>query len=159
MAKIERKYFAHFIDASFGSGSSPEYIRLGKDLEEYNIELNPDTETVKNILGEQSTNHKGYEVSSEVDPFYAYAGDKLYEQRAKIANERLTGDDCAPTVVDVLLSSEGTVEWAYKEDVIVVPTSMGGDTSGVQIPFTINYNGNRTKGSFDLSTKKFTAGT
>lgn len=155
MAKIERKYFAHFIDVSFG-GASAEYVRLGKDLEEYNIELNPDTETVKNILGEQSTRHNGYEVSSEVDPFYAYSGDKLYEQLAKIANERLTGDDCATTVVDVLIDgSTGNVEWAYKEDVIVVPTSMGGDTSGVQIPFSINYNGNRTKGTFNLTTKTF----
>lgn len=161
-AKVERKYLAHYIDAKFGIKASdeetytPNYIRLGDDLEEYNIELNPDVETVKNIKGEQRTHHNGYEVSSEVDPYYAYEGDPLYEQLSKIANERLTGDACATTVVDVLIKSDGTTEWAYKEDVIVVPTSMGGDTSGVQIPFSINYNGNRTKGTFNLSTKAFT---
>lgn len=155
MPKIERKYLAHFIDAAFG-GDAANYVRLGKDLEEYNVELNPDIEVTKNILGEQSVNHNGYEVSSEVDPYYAYTGDPLYEQLAKIVNGRLTGDDCATTVVDVLIGSDGNVEWAYKEDVIVVPNSIGGDTSGVQIPFSVNYNGNRQKGTFDLETKTFT---
>lgn len=162
MPKIERKYLAHYIDAKFGKKTAdettytPNYIRLGKDLEEYNVELNPDTEIVKNILGEQSVHHNGYEPSSEVDPFYAYEDDPLFEQLSKIANERLTGDDCATTVVDVLIKSDGTVVWAYKEDVIVVPTSYGGDTSGTQIPFSISYNGNRTKGTFDVDTKTFT---
>lgn len=58
--KIERKYLAHYIDASF-NGTTVNYVRLGKDLEEYAIELNPDSETKKNILGENSTNVKGYE--------------------------------------------------------------------------------------------------
>ena len=36
---------------------------------------------------------------------------------------------------------------------MVVPTSMGGDTSGVQVPFSVYYCGNRTKGTFDLTKK------
>ena len=83
--KIERKYYAHFIDAAFG-GATPNYVRLGKDLEEYNEELNPDVEVKKNILGEQSVQHNGYEVQSEVDTFYAYLGDPLCEQLSDIAN-------------------------------------------------------------------------
>ena len=144
MPKIERKYLAHFLDAKFGAKAQGEetyttnYTRLGKDLEEYNEELNPDVE-------------------SEVDPFYAYSGDPLFERLAKIANERLTGDDCMTTKVDVLLNSDGTVAWAYREDVWVVPESVGGDTSGVQIPFTVYNAGNRVKGTFDLATKVFTA--
>ena len=106
--KIERKYLAHFIDASFG-GASPNYIRLGADLEEYNEELNPDVEIKKNILGEQNVQHSGYEVQSEVEPFYAYTGDALFERLAKIANERLTGSDCITTKVDVLLDETGKV--------------------------------------------------
>lgn len=156
MAKIERKYLAHFIDASFGGTGFPNYVRLGKDLEEYVEELNPDVEVQKNILGEQNVQHNGYEVQSEIDPFYAYTGDPLFEQLAKIANERLTGDDCVTTKVDVLLKADGTVEWAYKEDVWVVPNSVGGDTSGVQIPFSVYNSGNRVKGTWDTATKKFT---
>jgi len=155
MAKIERKYLAHFIDASFG-GETPNFVRLGKDLEEFIEELNPDVEVKKNILGEQNVVHNGYEVQSEVDPFYAYTGDPLYEQLALIANERKTGDDCKTTKVDVLLNEDGTMVWAYREDVYVVPNSVGGDTSGVQIPFTVYNAGNRVAGTWDTKTKTFT---
>lgn len=66
MPKIERKYLAHFLDAKFGVKTqgeetyTPNYTRLGKDLEEYNEELNPDVEVNKNILGEQNVVHNGY---------------------------------------------------------------------------------------------------
>jgi len=153
--KIERKYLAHYIDAAFNA-AAPSYVRLGKDLEEFNEELNPDIEINKNILGEQNVVHNGYEVQSEVDPFYAYTGDPLFEQLAKVANERLNGDDCKSTKIDVLLNEDGSVAWAYREDCYVVPNSIGGDTSGVQIPFTVYNAGNRVKGTFDVATKAFT---
>lgn len=152
---IERKYLAHYLDADFNS-TSPKYTRLGKDLEEYNEELNPDVEIKKNILGEQSVKNNGYEVQSEVDPFYAEYGDPLYEQLEKIANERLTGNDCVTTKVDVMLDATGKVLWAYREKVVVVPNSFGGDTSGVQIPFTVYNAGERVKGTWDVATKIFT---
>ena len=156
--KIERKYLAHFIDASFGTGSAtPNYIRLGADLEEYNLDLNPDIEVSKNILGDSTIKHNGYEPQSSVDTFYAVTGDALFETLSDIANERKTGDDCKTTAVDVLLNDKGVVTWAYREDVMVVPTSMGGDTSGVQVPFSVYYCGNRTKGTFDVTKKTFTA--
>lgn len=156
--KIERKYLAHFIDASFGTGSAtPKYVRLGADLEEYNLDLNPDIEVSKNILGDSTIKHNGYEPQSSVDTFYAVTGDALFETLSAIANERKTGDDCKTTVVDVLLTESGTVTWAYREDAMVVPTSMGGDTSGVQVPFSVYYCGNRTKGTFDVTQKTFTA--
>lgn len=156
--KIERKYLAHFIDASFGTGSAtPNYIRLGADLEEYNLDMNPDIEVSKNILGDSTIKHNGYEPQSSVDTFYAVTGDALFETLSDIANERKTGDDCKTTAVDVLLNDMGVVTWAYREDVMVVPTSMGGDTSGVQVPFSVYYCGNRTKGTFDVTKKTFTA--
>lgn len=153
--KIERKYLAHYIDSSFGGGTAT-YVRLGKDLEEYNIELNPDVETTKNILGENSINVKGYEVSSSVDTFYAREGDPLFEQLSDIVNNRSTGTALETTVVDVLVDSAGNVVWAYRENVVVTPQSIGGDGGGVQIPFQINYNGSRVEGDWNMSTKAFT---
>lgn len=154
--KIERKYLMHYFDTSFG-GDTPSYERIGKDLEEYQEELNPDVEITKNILGEQNVNHKGYDVQSEIDPYYAYEGDKLFTQLLKIANERLTGDDCKTTKVDVLVSSTGSVISAYREEVYLVPKSVGGDTSGVQIPFTCYNAGERVSGTWASATKTFTA--
>ncbi len=161
--KAERKYLAHYIDAAFDTTyAKTEYVRLGKDLEEYSVELNPDVETKKNILGENSVNINGYEVSGSVDPMYYEYEDKLSEKVMDIAMNRTTGDGCKTTTIDVLLKPGATADaaptcvWAYREDCYVVPQSVGGDTSGVQVPFEIHRCGNRTKGTFDLSTKKFT---
>ena len=158
MAKIERKYLAHYIDASFGA-TETEYVRLGKDLEEFNDQLNPEIEVKQNILGEQNVVHNGYAVQADVEPYMAEYDDPLFEQLAKIANERLTGDACITTQVDVLLAADGKVEWAYREKVWVVPTAFGGDTSGVQIPFSIYSAGERVSGSWDIATKTFTEAT
>lgn len=153
--KIERKYLVHYLDASFG-GESVNYVRLGKDLEDYSEELNPDIETSKNIWGESNVNHNGYEPQSEVDTFYAREGDPLYEKLETIANERLTGDACKTTKVDVLLKAGGTCVWAYREEVYVIPTKTGGDTSGYQIPYEIYNAGSRVKGTWASATKTFT---
>lgn len=157
---IERKYLAHYIDESFGEAN---YVRLGKDLEEYALELNPDVESRQNILGENSVVVNGYEASSSVEPYYCDRDDAMSTKLMEIAMERLTGDACKTTVVDVLLKpgdgdAAPTSVWAYREDCFVVPESIGGDVSGVQIPFTIHRAGNRVKGSFDISTKTFTEG-
>lgn len=153
--KYERKFLAHYIDPNFNTAGTGPYTRLGKDLEEYAIELNPDVETKTNIIGENSVNVKGYKPQSSVDPYYAYEGDPLYETLQTIFNERSTGREIRTTVVDVLVNSEGTVEWAYREEVVVVPQKMGG-SDGVQIPFEVYYAGNRVKGGFDVSAKTFT---
>ena len=91
---IERKYLAHYLDSSFG-GESVAYVRLGKDLEEYNEELNPDVTVSKNILGEQSVKHSGYEAQADVDPFYyENYDDSLSNKIMELANTRATGDKC-----------------------------------------------------------------
>lgn len=162
---IERKYLAHYLDGAFDmTYAAAVYSRIGKDLEEYSEELNPDVEVAKNILGEQSVRHSGYEVQADVDPFYyENYDDALSNKIMELAMTRATGDKCKTTMVDVLLKpgadedAEPTVVWAYREDVFVIPNSVGGDTTGIQTPFTVYKAGNRVKGTWDLETKKFTA--
>lgn len=163
MARMERKYLAHFIDANCNiDGDNPTkpasnaaclYFRIGQDLEAYAEELNPQVDIRKNILGEQTVIHNGYQVQSSVDPFYAEEGNPLYDQLAKIANERRNGDECRSTRVEALFSEgEGgalVCEWAYREDCWLVPQNFGGDTSGVQIPFQVLNCGNRVKGTME----------
>lgn len=160
--KAERKYLAHYLDAAFDTSyAAAEYVRLGKDLEEFSVELNPDVETSKNILGENSVKHSGYDASSDADPVYYEYDDALTEKMMEIAMLRKTGDACKTSYVEVLLKpteNAPTVIRAVREDVIVVPNSYGGDTSGVQVPFTVHFAGNRVVGTFDLETKKFTEG-
>lgn len=156
---IERKYLAHYLDANFDP-TDPDYVRLGKHLESYNEELNPQVDVRQNILGEQYAMHQGYQVSSTAEPFYAEEGDPLWEHLQEIANTRGNGDQCMTTRVEALFKLGAndalTCVWAYREDCMVAPQSLGGDTSGVQIPFQVLNTGNRVKGTFDPVTKKFT---
>lgn len=163
MAKAERKYLAHYLDAAFDTSyASTNYVRLGKDLEEFSVVLNPDVENKKNILGESSTVHNGYEVSANAEPFYYDYDDELSQKVMDIALARSTADACKTSYVEVVLKpgedgAAPTVVTAWREDVLIIPTSYGGDTSGIQVPFSLHFDGNRVDGTFDISTKKFTA--
>ena len=62
MARIARKYMAHFMNASFGQGAGEaSYERLGQDLEEYSAEMNAQVNTTYNILGQNSIRISSYE--------------------------------------------------------------------------------------------------
>lgn len=161
---VERKYLAHYIDAAFDTTfEATDYVRIGRHLEEYSEELNPDVDVTKNIMGEQSVAHKGYAVQAEVSPFYYESySDVLSNRIMDIANTRATGDACRTSMVDVLLKpgeSGGapTVVWAYREDVYLIPEKIGGDTSGIGMPFTVYKAGGRVKGTFDTASRVFTA--
>lgn len=160
MPKIERKLMAHLIDASFG-GDSPTWWRLGEDLEEFNVELNPDTETGKNILGESTFKHKGYEESAEADPYYANTDDEIFAKLQQIIDERLTGDNCKTSSLEVHMWEGDETEGfeAYMQDCYVIPKSYGGDTSGYQIPFSVYPVGTRVKGTYVPKTQTFTPAT
>ena len=153
--KIERKYMAHYLDTAFindvTSTATLSWYRIGEDLEEYNVELNPDTEVVKNILGNTKFNHNGYEPTAEASPFYARVGDALFAKLQDICDNRHQGDQCKTSALEVHLWDEteatGTFV-AYRQFCYVVPESYGGDTSGYQIPFNVNYVGDRYKGTF-----------
>jgi len=164
MAKAERKYLAHYLDAAFDTTyEKTQYVRIGKDLEEFVVELNPVIDTVQNILGENSVNHTGYEASAEASPVYYEYDDALTQKIMESAMLRSAGDSCKTSYVEVLLKPGETaadapeIVRAVREDVLLIPTSYGGDTTGVQIPFSINFTGNRTEGTFDITTKVFTA--
>ena len=153
MAKIERKYLAHYLEAAEGS-----YVRLGRDLEAYAPELGAQVEKTRNILGETSVNLVGYEKTGAVESFFAETGDPLFEKLQGILDEGLTLDACKCAVVEVKLwDGEGTAFPAIREEAVLEITSYGGDSKGYQIPFNIHYTGVKQKGTFDVQSKTFTA--
>lgn len=157
MAKIERKYLAHFINGA-KADAEPVYEQLGKDLEEYSPELSAQVETKKNILGQTSILISGYEKTGSVEPYYAESGSVLFARLQEIIDGGLVLDDLKTDVVEVKLweTAEGTAYPAYQEQAYIEITSYGGDTTGYQIPFTLHYTGEKVKGTFDVSTKTFT---
>ena len=158
--KIERKYMAHYLNAHFANDSegTAEYVRLGKDLEEYSPELSANVEKKQNILGNTSVTIDSYQKQGEVSPYYAEKGDPLFEKLQAIIDGNMVLDDLKTDIVEVKLWNEeasGAFP-AAREECYIEVSSYGGDTTGYQIPFNIHYTGVKTTGTFNPSTKTFT---
>lgn len=164
--KLNREALAHYLDYSFKRIiASATWEIIGDDIEEMSYELNPDMETVKNILGQTKTKDNGYEPTMDADPFYADPEKKLYPKIRDIALDRKKGDECKTLMLEVIVEdTEATNHLAYVQEVIVKPQSYGGDTGGFNIPFQVSENGKRTKGyvtatSLASGDPEFTEGT
>ncbi len=157
MAKIERKYLAHFINTA--QEGEAVYERLGKDLEEFSPEMSAQVDTKKNILGESSVLISSYEKTGAVEPFYADTDSGLFARLQQIIDGGLVLDKLKADVVEVKLweaESEGVYP-AIREEVYIEVTSYGGDTTGYQIPFNLHFTGHKVQGTFNVTTRTFTA--
>lgn len=151
--KLKREALLHYIDASFGKGTTPTWFLIGKDIDDMSVELSPELESKKNILGETSTSDNGYEPKLSADPYYANSTDSIYEKIKDIAMNRLKGDDCKTKVLEVLIDKEAGPYDAWEEDCIVKPQSYGGGVDGVAIPFEVTFAGNRKQGTVVITDK------
>nr|DAU49252.1 MAG TPA: hypothetical protein [Caudoviricetes sp.] len=67
--KIERKYMAHYLNATFAADDgTASYVRLGKDLEEYSPELSANVEKKTNILGNETVSMRQLRLSRRASP-------------------------------------------------------------------------------------------
>ena len=157
MAKIPRKYMAHFINTA--AEGQAVYERLGKDLEEYSPSLSAQVDTKHNILGQSAVVISGYEKTGDVNTYYAEADTGLFQRLQAIIDGDLVLDDVKTDVVEVKLweQAEGGKFAAIREEAYIEIVSYGGDTSGYQIPFKVHYTGNKTVGTFDPESRTFTA--
>lgn len=154
MPKLARKCYATYLDSTFkvGADSAPAWFLIGKDIEDMSVELNPNIDTKENILGETAVTDNGFEPQVTADPYYANPTDTIYPKLKSIAMERLKGDDCKTHILEVIIEdASATKHEAYMEDVVVKPTSYGGDTAGFAIPFDIHFDGNRKKGTVTIT--------
>ena len=156
--KIERKYMAHFLNAAFGSGTA-SYCRLGNDLEEYSPELSANVEKKNNILGQTSVTIDSYQKQGEVAPYKDEKNDPLIEKMHANIDCDMTLDDLKTDKLELKHWDEASANAypAIKEECYIEIVSYGGDTTGYQIPFNVHYTGVKTKGTFNISTKTFTA--
>lgn len=142
MSKLERRRLIHF--ASF---NGTDWEALGVDIDDMSKELNPDTETGKNVLGETTFKHNGYEPELSVEPYYADTTSTLYDGLRDAAVWEKSDDDsikgyfCEAVFEDDPVNGVFTSTLAVKRDAYIVPQSTGGDTSGFQIPFTVTPTG------------------
>ena len=145
--KLNRSHLKHYADTTFGGTDSPKWAILGKNVDDASVALNPTVESTKNILDETDVNDNGYEPSLEIGTYYANPSDAIYVQLKKIALERLTGEECRTKILEVLIDKTDSPFDAWTEEVYIKPQSYCGSQSGVNIPYTITFAGNRTKGT------------
>ena len=124
---------------------------LGKDNDDLSKELNPDTESSKNVLGETTFRHSGYEPEIGIDPYYIDPARKMYARIRENAIEENYGEN------DLLgFFAEAYFETANRESRTMtgycfvrqawyVPESVGGDTTAFAIPVSIHPVGPKTK--------------
>src|SRR5699024_7309060 len=99
--KLNREALMQYLDTSFKlQAGSATWEIIGDDIEEMSVEMNPDVETLKNILGQTKTKDNGYEPTMDADPFYADPDKKLYPKIRDIALGQIKGDACKTLMLD-----------------------------------------------------------
>lgn len=148
MSNLARKTLVHFIQPPSG-----DWYKIGLDIDDMSMELNPDVESKQNILGETSVVHNGFSPSMDADPYYANPDDSVYDDLAHIAMNRDYSDAASRwQLLEVIISDEtATSHAAWQEDAVIIPQSYGGDTSGFQIPFQVQPAGNRRQGTVTIT--------
>ena len=134
---------------------------LGKDTDDLSIELNPDTEQVKNVQGEVSFVNNGYTPSMSNDSYIARREDAIYPHLQTIVDTLATDDERTSATMMVATLTEEVKESTtktltgkgYTVPVKVVCDSDGGGTAGYAIPFTVSEDGGRTQGTVSVSNK------
>ena len=159
MAKLSREALAHYLDTAWNKKVSDVdkavFEILGEDIEEMSVEMNPETEQKKNILGQTKTTDKGFTPSMSADPWYANTESKLYPHMKDIVFEQLKGDERNTLMLEVIVEDmEATEHTAYVREVKVTPTSYGGGTEGFNIPFTVDFDGAWVKGTVTAESVK-----
>ena len=137
---------------------------LGKDNDDLSKELNPDTETSKNVLGETSFKHSGYQPEISIDPYYIDPSRKMYERLREAALEELYGEsDLLGYFAEAYFQTanrktQKMTGYCYVRQAWFVPQSTGGDTAGYAIPVTITPVGPTTKKKivYDMKTNEAT---
>ncbi len=159
MAKFERN---HFLFAASWDGS--EWDPLGVDNDDLSLELNPDVETGKNVLGESFITHSGYEPELDMETYYADPDRSLYEKMLANAISRTTDEASLKGKFGVAVFGEETKDADsvtgdfWEQDAMFIPQSIGGDTAGAAIPFNLYPLGISEKKSITYvrSTRKIT---
>jgi hypothetical protein len=157
--KIKRNDVMHFVNV--GTSETPIWEQLGDGIESLLRELNNKVETKQDITGKTSTTvTKGNQVSS-FNPFKAKKESKLFAKLYKIYTDDLELSDVEMEFLEVSVFDEVSagVYSAIKQTGAVDLKSYGGDTTGLDLPFEVNYIGDKIKGNFTASTKAFAIST
>ena len=161
MAKAKRNSYKLFMNVADTGATTKEWEIIGKDIEELSRELNNEVNSFTNILGETEVEvTKGNQVTT-CDPIKFRDDSKASSILYDIYKNDSELSDVEREFVEVNTSmpvdgSDGEYE-AFMQTGAVDLKSWGGDTTGINSPFDINWKGEKTYGTFNPTTKTSTA--
>lgn len=144
--------------AMWGSFDKTDWTLLGKDDDDLSIDMNPETDSKKNVLGDTVTDNKGYKPS--ISPNYiARREDSIYPPLQKIVNTLSTDERNTTMYMLVATLTEEVKESdtktltgeGYMVKTQVVVNNDGGGTAGYTIPFTASEDGGRIPGTVSVT--------
>ncbi len=144
--EVERKLMVLYVNV--GTSLEPIWEPKGVKVEESALELNPDIETITDILGVTHTTVNKLEPSQAFDPNTLRMGAKLAEKMLDIYRRGALSEfsQFETLIVYGFLGTAGAYEADKETGCTITPNSIGG-SSRVDMPFTVNFSGNKTLGT------------
>ena len=145
--KAARKLLKTYVNVA--SSDTPDWFLVGSGVEDSAIELNPNTETVTDILGITTTDVTKWEPNQSFDPFTVKGGSKLAEKLHEIWINK-TPELLSQFEVLVVYSYVGDESAGYdaelQKNCTINITSIGG-SANVDMPIEISYSNDSTRGT------------
>lgn len=144
-----RKLLTCYVDVSEGTGT-PIWEIQGYKTEDASIELNPDLTEVTDIHGDDYSDINTMRGTITFEPNTLRMGSKLSELMLKYwRNGQLEKFSQFKAMIGYgFMGTDGAYEADTFSKSTVFPNSIGG-SSRVNFPFTLNFGGERTKGTID----------
>lgn len=157
---MKRHLLAHFVDIKMDTTyAESDYHLLGEGISSLTEEFNAEEETEQWINQENGTTDiKSYTPTIEVERQNVDQEDaELTEWFNTMIDSLPTGKDAATSYIRVRITGEGPEYPAIRRECAVTVGSTGGDAGGnVTDSVTLGGRGDGIKGTFNVSTKKFT---
>ena len=144
--KAARKLLRTYVNV--GTTTEKEWFLVGSGVEDSSIELNPNTESVTDILGVTTTDVTKWEPNQSFDPFTIKGGSKLAFKLHEIWTDKKP-ELLSQFEVLIVYKYIGEETAGYtaelQKDCTINMTSIGG-SAYVDMPIEISYSNNSTKG-------------
>lgn len=151
--KATRKLLMTFVDV--GDSASPEWELVGRGVEDSAIELNPNTETVTDVLGITETAVTKWEPNQSFDPNTVKGGSKLNFKLHQIWQNKTPEllSKFNVLVVYAYIGETNNFEAEMQKNCTINITSIGG-SAYVDMPIEISYSNDSVKGTVTLDEDK-----
>lgn len=149
-AKAARKLLMTYVDVS--GSEVPEWELVGRGVEESSIELNPNTETITDILGITETAVTKWEPNQSFEPNTVKGGSKLNFKLHQIWQDKKPEllSKFNVLIVYAYIGESTTFEAEMQKNCTINITSIGG-SAYVDMPIEISFSNDSTKGTVTIA--------